>query len=594
MRVALVIDERDWHARALLSAFRALDVEAVPLRLAECAFDSTRPHGIRLPGFDDALPDAMLVRGFGGGGFEAVTRRLGLLHALHGLGVRVWNDARAIERCVDKSTTSFLLQRDGIPTPPTWAVEGLDAARAVVARETQGGQRLVCKPLFGAQGKGLRLVARTEDLPPPEALGEVYYLQRYIPTGPELFRDHRLFVVGGEVVGAMTRHAPHWITNVRRGGTPEALAADPELSTMAIRAARSVGAAYAGIDLLRDADGRAMVLEVNSMPGWRGLQTVCSESIAHRLARQLLSQRPMIRPWLERAFRAACADDVYALKPGNVGLHAAGHRMTAEDFVRSAGAAAGPLCAPGASLGQRVLGAVEATRAIAGQNTNLGIVLLCAPLAMAAQASGGLQEAVRRVLDHADLEDARAVFRAIALAAPGGLGTVARHDVRAPATALLSEAMADAAARDSIARQYVTGFADIFGLLASTYREALASYANQAGGHYWAILSVYLRCIATWPDSHVARKHGASTAEAVTQQARYWWGRLEAAKQPAELRAELLAWDADLKRRGINPGTSADLTVATLFAERLGTACPRPPMMVETGYATDRRDAATA
>ncbi len=290
MRVALVVDDTDWHARVLLAAFAALAVPAVLVRLAECAFDSTRPHGLAIPGFGDALPDAVLVRGFGGGGFEAVTRRLGLLHALAGLGVAVCNDARAIERCVDKSTTSFLLARAGIPTPETWTVEGLDAARALVARETARGARLVCKPLFGAQGVGLRLVAGADDLPPAEAVGDIYHLQRYVPTGLDSFCDHRLFVIGGAVAAAMTRRAPHWITNVRRGGAPEALRPDPALCRLAIRAAASVGAVYAGVDLLHDADGRAMVLEVNSMPGWKGLQSVAETDIAHALAASVLTR----------------------------------------------------------------------------------------------------------------------------------------------------------------------------------------------------------------------------------------------------------------------------------------------------------------
>ncbi len=289
MRVALVVDEADWHARALLAAFSARGARAAPMRLAACAFDTARPHGLALPGYPgDALPDALLVRSFGGGGFEAVTRRLGLLHALAGLGVAVWNDARAIERCVDKSMTSYLLARDGIATPATWTVEGIEAARGVAARAATGGGKLVCKPLFGAQGAGLRLIDAPDALPAPETVGHVYHLQRYVPTGADSFCDHRLFVIAGEVVAGMTRRARHWITNVRRGARPEALTPDPDLCDLARRAAASVGAAYAGVDLLRDAQGRAMVLEVNSMPGWRGLQSVAGADIAGRLAGALL------------------------------------------------------------------------------------------------------------------------------------------------------------------------------------------------------------------------------------------------------------------------------------------------------------------
>ena len=109
IRIGLAIDDRDWHARALLRAFATRDVAAVPFRLADAAFDTAHPHGIAVPGFGEALPDAVLVRSISAGSFEEVTRRLGLLHAFRELGVPVWNDARAIERCVDKSMTSFLL-----------------------------------------------------------------------------------------------------------------------------------------------------------------------------------------------------------------------------------------------------------------------------------------------------------------------------------------------------------------------------------------------------------------------------------------------------------------------------------------------------
>ena len=107
------------------------------------------------------------MRTLSAGSFEAITKRLGVLHALAKLGVVVWNDARAIERCVDKSMTSFLLARAGVPTPPTWTMESAEAARALVEREAPRGP-LVLKPLFGAQGKGLRLIRRPEDLPAPE------------------------------------------------------------------------------------------------------------------------------------------------------------------------------------------------------------------------------------------------------------------------------------------------------------------------------------------------------------------------------------------------------------------------------------------
>jgi tetrahydromethanopterin:alpha-L-glutamate ligase len=283
LRLALVVDEPEWHARTLVRAFAKLGVEAVPVGLAACIFDTTRPSGLEIPGFPEDLPDAVLVRAIGGGSFEEVTRRLGVLHALRELGVPVWNDARSIERCVDKSTASFLIAQAGLPTPATWTVEGIEAARAVAERETSRGT-LVLKPLFGAQGRGLALIECAEDLPEAEAIRGVYYLQRYVSTGADTFQDWRLLVCSGEVIAAMTRRSSHWITNIGRGGRPESLQPSAELSSLALRAVASMGANYAGVDLLRGPDGQTLVLEVNSMPGWKGLQQVTEVSISERLA----------------------------------------------------------------------------------------------------------------------------------------------------------------------------------------------------------------------------------------------------------------------------------------------------------------------
>ena len=243
------------------------------------------------------MPDAVYVRTLSAGSFEAVTLRLGILHALRELGVLVWNDARAIERCVDKSTTSFLLARAGLPTPPTWTMESVEATRALVEREAPRGP-LVLKPLFGAQGKGLRLIQRPEDLPGPEDVAGVYYLQRFQSNGAQDFTDYRLFVLRGRVVGAMMRRASTWITNVKQGGQPMTVARDPKMERLAVAAAETVGAVIAGVDLLVSADGAPKVLEVNSMPAWSGLQKVSKRNIAKAIALALmdeLARRPAQR-----------------------------------------------------------------------------------------------------------------------------------------------------------------------------------------------------------------------------------------------------------------------------------------------------------
>lgn len=260
-------------------------------------------------------------------------------------------------------------------------------------------------------------------------------------------------------------------------------------------------------------------------------------------------------------YRAACLAELDALKPGNVHAYASGHRMEVADFVTSADVSAPALAQGGARVGARVLGGVEATFAAVGQNTNLGILLLCAPLARAAERG----EEVAAVLAGLDADDARDVFAAIRRANPGGLGRAGRHDVAGAAPASLHEAMAEAAPRDRIARGYVTGFADIAGI----GRPALAAARANGLEASWCTTAIHLAYLGGFADSHVLRKHGPEVAEAVRAEAEGL--RAGLALGPAAT-APLLAFDRSLKARGINPGTSADLTVATLFADALEAA----------------------
>jgi triphosphoribosyl-dephospho-CoA synthase len=270
------------------------------------------------------------------------------------------------------------------------------------------------------------------------------------------------------------------------------------------------------------------------------------------------------------AFKTACLDELQIPKPGNVHVGAAGHRMTAADFARSAQAAAGPLTMSNAGVGARILGAVEATISAVGMNTNLGIVLLCAPLAAAAEADADLRLALTNVLRGLDVRDAELAFAAIRQASPAGLGQSARYDVAAPATVTLHDAMAEASGRDRIARQYVSDFNDIFAVGLPLLETSLAKW----GDPKWAGLAVYLRFLSDEPDTHVVRKYGPAIGDEVRLAAVTFHERMWARVHPADLLSDLMSWDASLKDRNINPGTSADLTVATLFAHRLRNCLP--------------------
>jgi triphosphoribosyl-dephospho-CoA synthase len=275
------------------------------------------------------------------------------------------------------------------------------------------------------------------------------------------------------------------------------------------------------------------------------------------------------------AFLRACWLDVAVRKPGNVSFASPGHGMEASMFIASAQAAAGALFEPGLGVGARIERAVEATWAVAGCNTNLGILLLCAPIALAVERQPGattpptLHAAVESVLAALDLEDARAAYRAIARARPGGLGSAPAEDVRDVPSIDLRAAMALAAERDLIARQYRDGFEDVFVLAFEAPLGAVAQGpadpAAVPDAHTVArVQRVYLACLSGFADSHIVRNHGEGVAQTVMAAAQAWRER-ERAGALLEADAGFASWDASLKAARINPGTSADLTVAALL-----------------------------
>ena len=287
------------------------------------------------------------------------------------------------------------------------------------------------------------------------------------------------------------------------------------------------------------------------------------------------------------SYLAACELDVAVRKPGNVSRLSAGHGMQAELFSASARASAGPLFRPGARVGDRIEAAVAATADAAGCNTNLGILLLCAPIARAielhpdAADPAALRAAIEAVLADLDVDDARAAYRAIAQARPGGLGSAPAEDVHSLPSIDLRAAMALAADRDSIARQYRDGYAGLFELGLPPLSSGLSSLSiGQDGSVPPAVMTaltsavqrVYLAFLARWPDSHIVRKHGAALAHSVMRSAQGWQARALAG-EPLDAAPDFVAWDLELKAAGLNPGTSADLTVAVLFAA--GLVAPR-------------------
>jgi triphosphoribosyl-dephospho-CoA synthase len=278
---------------------------------------------------------------------------------------------------------------------------------------------------------------------------------------------------------------------------------------------------------------------------------------------------------LADAFKAACMAELEALKPGNVHIFADGHGMTVQDFMASAEAVSEVIAQPDLSLGQRILHSVQATQNAVISNTNLGIILLCAPLIHAALQPSSLtfMQMLKSVLANTTIADAEYTFAAIRLANPAGLGESVQHDVHQTATCTLLAAMQVAANRelatdklsmDMIAQQYTNNYAEIMESLV-VYQQALARWQRPA----WAATAVHLHFMAHFLDSHIVRKYGETIAKLVQNEALEHESEFLKAYNPKNYQTPLLKFDEALKKRGLNPGTSADLTVTTLLMANL-------------------------
>ncbi len=282
---------------------------------------------------------------------------------------------------------------------------------------------------------------------------------------------------------------------------------------------------------------------------------------------------------LAQAYQLACIAELEALKPGNVHIFSDGHGMQVKEFIASAQVSAEIIAQPNLVLGERVFYSVEATWNAVKCNTNLGIILLCAPIIQAVMISNklfkvgllhdkfleknkenlNLRGTLQKVLQTTTVKDAQWVFDAIKLAKPAGLGASKSHDVLKAAQCDLYEAMYAAQDRDFIAMQYTHYFDDIFDVGLQEYEAALLLWQNST----WATTATYLFWMANYADSHVSRKHGVAVAFALQDEAAEHLNTFLMQSNPKHYQRTLLDFDQSLKARGINPGTSADLTVAT-------------------------------
>ena len=282
MTVAILGARGGWHEARLRTALAVRGVESVVVPIT--ALTATVGDGSPLAADGVRLDRcrAILVRAIPPGSLEQVIFRVDALHRLVRHGVPVINSPRSVERSVDKYFTSTLLAEAGLPTPRTVVCERFDDALGAFA---DLGRDVVVKPIFGAEGRGIVRVTDADlayrTFRALELGRSVFYLQEYVPHAG---RDVRAFVVGGRTRAAMTRAGEGWKTNVAQGARPEPLALAPALARLAEQAAAVVEADYAGVDLLPADDGRVFVVEVNGIPGWRGLQRTTEIDVAGLIA----------------------------------------------------------------------------------------------------------------------------------------------------------------------------------------------------------------------------------------------------------------------------------------------------------------------
>ena len=284
MRVVVLAARTGWHTHELERAAAERGHQLTVLPYEGLVARIGPAPGLRSRNTELDSVDVVLARIIPSGSLEQIIFRVDALHRLEDRGTRVVNSPRAIERTVDKFWTSTLLDQCGIPTPETVVCD--DPEEAVAAYRTLGD--VIVKPLFGSMGLGMVRVGDEEMafrvFRTIEQIRGVYYIQRTVDHDGT---DIRAFVLGGRVIAAIERRAAGWRTNLARGGAARTLSLSEQLSALAVRAAAAVGADYAGVDLVTGRDGTTYVLEVNGIPGWRGLQEATGLDIAGRLVDHL-------------------------------------------------------------------------------------------------------------------------------------------------------------------------------------------------------------------------------------------------------------------------------------------------------------------
>jgi len=284
-KVIIFSDSHDWHSNELKKELKKLNCKVFCLSLDDCFINTNNKNNIFIPGFSKNLPDGCFIRTIGKGTFQQITRRLTILHVLKKLKVVLFNDVNCIEKATDKSMTTFLLSHNKINTPDTWVPEKLPVAKKILKELKKKKLYGIWKPLFGSQGKGLRVIKRNKLKKNKE---QVYYLQRFEDIkikSKKKWQDFRILVCNNEIIASMIRRNKKKITNIGQGGEPFEFNATEEIKKISIKASKVINADYAGIDFIKDKYGKFKVIEINSIPAWKALQKTTSKNIASILAK---------------------------------------------------------------------------------------------------------------------------------------------------------------------------------------------------------------------------------------------------------------------------------------------------------------------
>ena len=278
-------NENDWNVRQLKGEIEKRGIGCVCFPINELVARISGKPRVSCRGYDLEEFSGLIVRWVPKGSAEQIVFRMDALHRLEDLGMRVLNPASAIEKCADKFYTCSLLEDAGIPVPRTVVSEKYgDAMKAFLELKD-----VVVKPLFGSLGTGmLRVNDRDLAYRVFKALEfgwNIFYVQEFVPHGNE---DVRAFVLGEEVIASMKRVGKDWKTNVAKGARVQPYELSEDLNEICVKAAKTVGCEYAGVDLIEGEE--PLVLEVNSIPGWKGLQSVAHVNIAEKIVDHLLKR----------------------------------------------------------------------------------------------------------------------------------------------------------------------------------------------------------------------------------------------------------------------------------------------------------------